>query len=175
MGSAGQSDPLSFSLSFSLSLSFSFPWDLLITLESECSLAFACSREKQQNIACSSAAQPPGTSQRRRPYVIYTPRLFPLTIFPRQSLLSWEINRLFLFSSFPLSPSLSFSLSRSFFSFSVFAFAAQVATRQHYIASDVTERASQWPPPLFPAIVDSSPVKLAVPGLANRIPGVCQQ
>jgi len=77
MGSAGQSGTLPPSLSLSLSLALSVPQDLLITLESECSLELRLGereRKREQNIAC--AAQPPGNSQRlRRPDVIYTARL----------------------------------------------------------------------------------------------------
>lgn len=71
-----------------LSLSLSVPRDLLITLESECSLALRLrpEGEREQNIAC--AAQPPGNSQqRRRPDVIYRASGSPV-IFPRQSVTS---------------------------------------------------------------------------------------
>lgn len=108
MGSAGQSGTLS------PSLSLGFPRDLLITLESECSLALRPGRESKTSRVLQRSAQPPGTSQRRRwrrwrqqrPDVIYTVRLVLSLLFCGNRLLSWEINRrfsLYFFTSFFLS------------------------------------------------------------------------
>lgn len=81
-----------------LSLSLSVPRDLLITLESECSLALRLRPEGERAKHRVCATQPLGNSQqRRRPDVIYTARLVHPLFFRGNRLLPWEINRRFSF------------------------------------------------------------------------------
>lgn len=106
MGSLDKAGP-----SLHLSFSPSVPRDLLITLESECSLALGHrtgKRERAKHRVCVSAqrcaAQPPGTSQRRPASTgcdIYRAS-GSLLFFRGNRLPPWEINRRFLSFLFPI-------------------------------------------------------------------------